>query len=73
MNFLDLKRAIQAQGSGIVFVDSGCGGHAIIVDSITESLSTAVIRDPFHGWQITVTGEALAKACGKHTKIIQVI
>jgi hypothetical protein len=68
----ELKRRIEMYGSAIVSVNTGYGAHMIIADSISEDLTTAVVRDPYHGWQITVKGRALQNACGSSTTIIQV-
>ncbi|CAM3467818.1 hypothetical protein [Parendozoicomonas haliclonae] len=35
------------------------GGHTIILDSFSDDRSSALIRDPYHGWIIRVKSEAL--------------
>lgn len=51
-----LKQLIDKNGSAIVSFDRDVGGHVIIVDAITEL--GVVLRDPYHGWAITVTHNA---------------
>lgn len=56
-----LASAIRTHGSAIIGINDTLGtrAHVIIVDAIHFDDQTAVIRDPYHGWQITVTLDAL--------------
>lgn len=57
-----LRQAIISRGSAIVTLDiEECGGHVVVVDEITESLDHVTLRDPYHGWAITVSGEVFLK------------
>lgn len=63
-----MKSLISQHGSAIVSVDSGNGGHVIMVDAITEE--SVLIRDPYHGWEITITLKAFKNS--NPSKMIQV-
>lgn len=54
-----LRKLIQKNGSAIIGISGELGGHVIVVDDISSDFKTARIREPYHGWEITVTGEAL--------------
>ncbi len=55
---------IQKNGSISVAVHSELGSHQIIIDSINANQAT--IRDPFHGWRITIpTTELLKQFLGR--------
>ncbi len=43
-----------------------------IVDAIDLNAKTARIRDPFHGWDITIDLNALQSRISKNSSIIQV-
>jgi serine/threonine protein phosphatase PrpC len=65
-----LRLLIQLNGSAIVSVnDPALGGHVVVVDSVTDDSVT--LRDPYHGWAITVTKEAFLKRFAGGT-VIQV-
>ena len=54
-----LQRLIQQHGSAIVDVNDGeIGGHAVVVDEISTDLKKVRLRDPHHGWAITITKQA---------------
>lgn len=53
----ELKQAIALFGPAILSVNSGMGGHVIVVDAIEEDRVT--LRDPAHGWMIDVRPSAL--------------
>jgi hypothetical protein len=61
-----LRKNISHNGSAIIEIfgmEKGqIGGHAIICDEISEDLGFARIRDPWHGWEITIKSEALLKS-----------
>jgi len=51
---------LETQGSAIIsLVDSQMGGHVCVLDAMDQN--SARIREPYHGWEITVTREALEK------------
>lgn len=52
-----LQKLIQTNGSAIVSIDSDLGGHVVVVDNISEDLDKVRLRDPYHGWEITVSGD----------------
>lgn len=55
-----LKEKLKAQGPGILGINApAINGHYIILDEISGE--TATIRDPFHGWMITISLETLSK------------
>lgn len=69
-NLADLQECLKRHGSAIVSVDSGAGGHAILVDAINKS--SVRIRDPYHGWEAEVILEAFLNSWDPHSPIIQV-
>lgn len=58
-NLDELASAISNNGPAIITLLDYSGGHSIIVDAIDEE--TARIRDPYHGWEITIRKDALAR------------
>lgn len=56
-----LRKCIQDHGSAIVFISSSIGNHCVIVDDISEGLDRVRLRDPYHGWEVTVTAQAFLK------------
>jgi hypothetical protein len=53
-----LENLLRSYGPAVVAIsDNEVGGHFIVVDSIDAN--QAIVRDPYHGWRITVTREAL--------------
>lgn len=52
-------------GSGALGLDSEIGGHVIVLDQIqigaTRETSSAVIRDPWHGWAIRIPLDSLLR------------
>lgn len=70
-SFDDLKPLIDQFGSAIVSVDDpDIEGHVIVVDEIKGN--HARVRDPFHGWEITVKLKALKKRMWGLGEIIQI-
>lgn len=54
-----LREQILSDGPAILSIMSnpnGSTGHAVIVDEISKDLLKVRIRDPWHGWSITVDG-----------------
>lgn len=60
-NLLELRNLIIQNDSCIVSLSGKLGGHVIVVDEVSEDLSKIRLRDPYHGWEITVTSEAFLK------------
>jgi len=56
-----IEDQIKKHGSGILVLLSEIGQHYVIVDSFNTKNGLARIRDPFHGWSITVTTKAILK------------
>lgn len=56
-----LDAQIRKLGPAIVSVGGEVGGHVMVVDSVDLVNKTARIREPFHGWSITITLDALKK------------
>lgn len=60
-NLEKLKKCVEEDGSAIVSLTSQIGPHVVLVDEVSEDLSQVRLRDPFHGWEITVSGESFKK------------
>lgn len=60
-NLSELRKAIIQNGSCIVHVNVKLGSHFVVVDEVSEDLSQVRLRDPYHGWEITVTAKAFLK------------
>jgi hypothetical protein len=56
-----LFEALQRHGSAILSVGGEIGGHVIVLDSLDFINGTARIREPHHGWAITITLKALTR------------
>ena len=54
-----LRDMILKNESAIVTVDNG-GEHCLVIDDVDPTLSKVRLRDPYHGWEITVAGASLA-------------
>ena len=57
-----LSASIQKYGSACVAVDSGAGGHYIVVDQILPNHRGVVIRDPYHGWCVLIAESAFMQS-----------
>jgi hypothetical protein len=59
---LSLKKEISLNGPCILSIqglkEGRIGGHFIIVNEIFDDFNKIRIRDPFHGWEITITKAA---------------
>lgn len=66
----DLQSEIQRNGSAVVGVRASFGGHFIIVDHLTAA--EARIRDPWHGWEVTIPINELSTIFEKGQTITQV-
>lgn len=72
MNYLqELRKYLQAHGSAIVSVGSSIGGHVMIVDEVSSSFDQVRLRDPYHGWEITVKAEAFLRENPSYIQQIQ--
>jgi hypothetical protein len=60
-NLGKLRDLIQTNGSCIVSLAGKLGQHSIVVDEVSDDLSRVRLRDPYHGWEITVTADAFLK------------
>ncbi|MFK7827836.1 MAG: hypothetical protein AB8G05_27055 [Oligoflexales bacterium] len=57
-----LKKLLTKHGSLIIGIaDRYIGSHFIIIDEISNNFQTVRLRDPWHGWDITVTADAVRK------------
>lgn len=70
----ELRKAIEKNGSGIVSITGDTiGNHVIVVDNVSADLKSVRLRDPYHGWEITVKAESFCKYHGfVNSKVIQV-
>ncbi len=57
----ELQDIIAKNGSAIVTLIGEVGGHVIVVDDVDLKTSKIRIRDPYHGWEITITDKAFLK------------
>ncbi len=64
-----LKNRLREKGPAIVTVNSGAGGHVVIVDSVNDN-DTITLRDPAHGWMIDLKADSFWKAWD-HGEILQ--
>jgi hypothetical protein len=68
-----LEDLIDQNGSAIVTVyPNKLGIHAIIIDSLSRNDGEVRIRDPFHGWSVTVPPAALRRLLRGPLDIVQV-
>ena len=63
---------ITSYGSGILSVGGEIGGHVVVLDSFSMATNTAIIRDPFHGWSITISADSLLRRTSSGQDFIQV-
>lgn len=56
-----LQRELKCKGSCLIDISGDIGGHELILDAVSDDLSTVRIRDPYHGWEITVKSDAFLK------------
>lgn len=57
-NLEKLKKCVEEDGSAIVSLTSQIGPHVVLVDEVSADLNQVRLRDPFHGWEVTVSGES---------------
>lgn len=73
----ELRKLIIKGGSAVVSINGAVGNHVIVVDDVSEDLTKVRLRDPCHGWEITVTAKAFMKEwkgglVAENDKIIQI-
>ena len=68
--FDHLKDLTTTESLIITVTDKEIGGHWIIVDEVRDAF--VIIRDPFHGWCISVKPDAFLKRIKKGEKIISI-
>jgi hypothetical protein len=67
----ELSERIKQNGSAATTLMGRVGAHEVVVDEVSPDLEKIRLRDPYHGWEITVKKEAfLDEWVG--TKLIQV-
>ncbi|MBX7149680.1 hypothetical protein K1X76_11455 [bacterium] len=54
-----LEVLITENGAAMVGIGGEIGGHEIIVDYLSLRQNRAIIRDPYHGWSITISADSL--------------
>lgn len=73
LSFDALSASIEKDGSAILYIEGKEGeikGHFIVLDELT--MTQARIRDPYHGWEITVTRQALEERYVSPGTVIQI-
>jgi hypothetical protein len=56
----DLVKLLKENGPGILTLNHpDIGNHSVVLDRISTEDNEAIIRDPFHGWMITVKLDVL--------------
>jgi ABC-type bacteriocin/lantibiotic exporter with double-glycine peptidase domain len=66
------RKQLLEYGSAIVSIwDPLAGGHSIVVDEVSKNLKQVRLRDPYHGWEITVSAEAF-QSRWKEQAVIQI-
>lgn len=66
----ELESFIKQHGSISCMISGELGGHAIILDQIDSNQAT--IREPFHGWRITISTRLFMTMAGKKMTIVYV-
>lgn len=54
----ELRTLLLTHGSAIVSGHKDLSDHVVVVDHVANDLSHVRLRDPYHGWEITVTAQA---------------
>lgn len=71
-NLNELQKLLHQYGPAIVSVrDRYLGNHVILVDDVSADLSRIRIRDPYHGWEITISNESFLRIWVKTESIMQ--
>jgi hypothetical protein len=63
-SMVNLRKLISVDGPAYVAINQNSDdvAHAILVDEISEDGSEVLIRDPWHGWECVVKGDAFQQA-----------
>ena len=68
-----LAKALQENGAGALSVDlEGMDGHVIVLDNISIRARTAIIRDPGHGWMLTIPLDTLISLVKQTVSFLQI-
>lgn len=59
---LEQLKKLLTNGPAIISIGGELGGHVVVVDQVEDNI--VKLRDPYHGWKITVKRDALAKRYG---------
>lgn len=52
----ELSELLKKNGPGVLTLDDPkIGGHTVVLDEISLAKKTATLRDPFHGWRVTIS------------------
>lgn len=66
------KQLLKSRSAIVSLEDPQAGSHSIVVDEASEDLSRVRLRDPYHGWEITVSAEAFQSRWQGNQEIIQI-
>lgn len=69
---VQLQNLLNRHGPAEINIGGEIGGHSIVVDAIDLDANTAIIRDPWHGWRLTVRLSALESRMGPSTTAVQI-
>jgi hypothetical protein len=68
-----LRDCLRENGPGVLSIDHPeIRGHVVILDEISETENTAIVRDPYHGWSLTIKLDSLLSWCDQHDYFLQV-
>ena len=67
----DLEALLSQDGSAIVKVNAGMGGHVVVVDAISQE--AVRLRDPYHGWEVDIDKAAFEVSWSKKNEVLQVV
>lgn len=60
-HLVKLTQLLQERGSAIISTCEDVGGHVVVLDDISDDYKQIRLRDPCHGWEITVTQDAFLR------------
>lgn len=64
-NFLEqLAAAVVQHGPASLGIEGEIGGHNIVLDQVDLQNNRATLRDPWHGWRITISVDSLYQRLG---------
>lgn len=66
------EERLAAHGPAILSIGGELGGHVIVLDTFSSSNNTASLRDPYHGWAIATTADAILKRLGNLAQVVQI-